>query len=334
VYLAGMVMAFVVVASSEGYYLIGHGRWAFGDCLYMTIITLATVGYGETLDGMDRVPYARLWTVLVILCGSGILVYWVSSFTAVIVEGDLRGVLRRRRMDKAIANLSDHIILCGAGNTGEHAIRELVETKTPFVVLDHNEARLLELSEELGEQLVYHVGEATDDSALLAVGIARARGVLVMLHEDRDNLFCTLSCRALNSKVRIISKAVEHASVPKLMRAGADRAVSPNFIGGMRLASEMIRPAVVEFLDTMLRGDDRLRVEEVPVPEAASIVGKTLRNANLREQTKALVLAVRAPDLSYHFNPGPDFVINAGATLIIMAHMDEVLRLRKQVLEA
>ena len=333
VYLAGVAMFLVVFGSAAGYFALGDGRWSFGDCLYMTIITLATVGYGEMFADMSAVPYARLWTVLVILCGSGILVYWISSFTAVIVEGDLRGMLRRRRMDKAIAALRDHIIVCGAGTTGVHALRELLETHTPFVVIDHNEARLMELSAEHGA-FVYIVGEATDDDVLLEAGIQRASGVLVMLHDDRDNLFATLSARALNSKVRIISKAVEHSTLPKLLRAGADKVVSPNFIGGMRLASEMIRPAVVEFLDTMLRGDDRLRIEEVPVPPSSSVVGKTLRNANLREQTQALVLAVRGPDGAYHFNPGPDYAINAGATLIVMAHMDEVLRLRRQVVGA
>lgn len=333
VYFAAVALFVAVFGSAGGFWALGAGRWNFGDCLYMTITTLATVGFGELLPGMSDVPYARLWTVGVILSGSGIIVYWVSSFTALIVEGDLRGMLRRRRMDKLIAKMRGHIVVCGAGTTGVHAVRELIAAQTPFVIVDHSSERLRELSEEYPDRIVYIEGEATDDAVLEAAGIGRASGVLVMLHEDRDNLFCTLSARALNGSVRIISKAVEHSSAPKLLRAGADRVVSPNFIGGMRLASEMIRPTVVEFLDTMLRGDDRLRIEEVRVPEQSEIVGRSLKDVNFRGKTRTLVLAVRSPDGGYHFNPGSDFVIGAGATLIVMAHTEEVIRLRREIVE-
>ncbi len=330
-YLSALGMFSVVFVSAGGYYALGQGRWPLGDCLYMTIITLATVGYGEMLPGMADVPYARTWTVGLILCGSGILLYWVSSFTAIIVEGDLRGTLRKRRMDKRIAELRGHVIVCGGGTTGVHAIHELIETSTPFVVIDHDERRVQQLGEEHGEAVHYIVGEATADDVLQEAGIAHASGVLVMLQDDRDNLFCTLSARALNASVRIISKAVEHSSIPKLLRAGADRAVSPNYIGGMRLASEMIRPAVVEFLDIMLKGDDRLRIEQIPIPEGTRIVGCRLAKSRLRDHTNALVLAVREPPTSYHFNPGPDFVVRAGMTLIVMAHMEDLLVVRRGI---
>lgn len=330
-YIAGAAMALVVLVSANGYHALGQGRWSWGDCIYMTIITLATVGYGETLEGMAEVPWARAWTAGVILCGSGILVYWVGAFTAVIVEGDLRGTLRRRRMDKAIAELRDHVILCGAGTTGVHAARELTQTGTPFVVVDRDEARLQELAAEHGDRFLYVVGVATDDDALHAAGIDRARGVLVMLHDDRDNLFCTLSARSLNARVRIVTKVVDHENLPKLVRAGADRVVSPNFIGGMRLVSEMIRPTVVEFLDTMLRADDRLRIEEVPVPPHSAWAGRPVRESPLREQSAGLLLAVREPGGGYAFNPSPDYVVPAGATLIMMARMEEVHRLRSVV---
>ena len=324
-------MFLVVATSASGFYFLGGGRWSWGDCLYMTVITLATVGYGEMLEGMSEVPYARLWTVGVILCGSGILLYWVSAFTAIIVEGDLGGTIRRRRMDRNIERMRDHVIVCGAGTTGVHAIQELIATRTPFVVIDHSEQRLLELGDEEDVRINYLVGEATDDAVLEAAGIRRASGVLVMLHDDRDNLFCTLSARSLNAGIRIISKAVEHSSVSKLLRAGADRVVSPNFIGGLRLASEMLRPTVVEFLDTMLRGDDRLRIEEVLVPESSHLVGRSLRDSQFRSATRAMILAVRDLDGSYKFNPDSEFVIRAGARLIIMAHLEEVTRLRTTI---
>jgi voltage-gated potassium channel len=330
-YWAGFAMLVTVAVSSSGFYLLGGGRWAFADCIYMTVITLATVGYGETLEGMAGTPYARLWNIGVILCGSGILVYWVSAFTAIIVEADLRGSFRRRKMDKAIALLQNHVIVCGAGTTGVHAVRELVATETPFVIIDHNGARLHELADEHPGKVLFIVGEATDDLVLEQAGVKRAKGALVMLHDDRDNLFCTLSARALNSRLRIVSKAVEHPSVPKLVRAGADRVVSPNFIGGMRLVSEMLRPTVVEFLDTMLRGDDRLRIEEVVIPPRSPLVGSSVRDNRLVDGTGALVLALRDPAGTYSFNPPASQRLEAGASLIVMAHVDDVARLRSAV---
>lgn len=326
-------MGMSVVLGAAGYHLLGEGRWTWGDCFYMTIITLSTVGYGETLPGMHEVPFVRAWTAGLILCGTGILLYWVSAFTAVIVDGDLRGLLRSRRLQKAIDGLRNHVIVCGAGTTGVHAIRELVDAGTQFVVLDHDEGRLNALAEEVDGELLYLVGDAAGDPMLLKAGIERAMGVLVMLHEDRDNLFCTLSARALNANVRIISKAVEHSALPKLLRAGADRVVSPNFIGGLRLASEMVRPSVVEFLDTMLRGDEKLRIEEVKIPDGTPLAGAQLRHAGIRDATNALVLAMRDPQGGYHFNPGPDFIVQPGMTMIVLAHMEEVLHLRQGILD-
>jgi voltage-gated potassium channel len=196
------------------------------------------------------------------------------------------------------------------------------------VVVDRDPQRLADLETALGAEVLHVVGQATDDEALRAAGIERARGVLVMLHDDRDNLFCTLSARALAPTTKIVSKAVEHANVPKLMRAGADRVVSPNHIGGMRLVSEMIRPSVVEFLDTMLRGSEDLRVEEVALPAGSPFVDRAIGESGLRERTTGLVLAVREPSGVYHFNPASSYVVAPASTLIVMAQVAEVQRLR------
>lgn len=321
-------MASVLTLGGLGYYQLGQGRWSLADCFYMTVITLSTVGYGEVLGGIEQVPYGRLWTVGLILLGSGTLLYSVSTLTAIIVEGDLRGVLRSRRMQRKIEALADHIIVCGAGTTGVHAIRELLSTKTPFVVLDRDAERLDALREEHGvDTLVIH-GEAYDDAVLARAGIERARGVLVMLHDDRDNVYCTLTARSLNPKVRIISKAIDHGAVAKLERAGADRVVSPNFIGGMRLVSEMLRPSVVEFLDTMLRGREGLRIEEIRVEASAKIAGKRINQTTLHHEEHALVLAIRSEKGDYRFKPPIDFQLEVGMSIVLLAPVDEVLRIR------
>lgn len=327
-YGAVFAMVSVLLLGGLGYHALGQGRWSLADCFYMTVITLSTVGYGEVLPGIEAVPYGRLWTVGLILLGSGTLLYGVSTLTAIIVEGDLKGVLRSRRMQREIESIKDHIIVCGAGTTGVHAIRELISTRTPFVVIDRDEGRISELWEEHGPSTLAIHGEAHDDTVLTRAGIERARGVLVMLHEDRDNVYCTLTARSLNPRVRIISKAIEHGAAAKLERAGADRVVSPNFIGGMRLVSEMLRPSVVEFLDTMLRGREGLRIEEVRVEPEAKIAGKRIGDTGLNSQAQALVLAVRTPSGEYRFKPAADFRIDVGMSIVLLAPVEEVLRIR------
>ncbi len=321
-------MVGVLTLGGLGYFQLGQGRWSLADCFYMTVITLSTVGYGEVLTGIEQVPYGRLWTVGLILLGSGSLLYSVSTLTAIIVEGDLRGVLRSRRMERMIEALKDHIIVCGAGTTGVHAIQELLSTKTPFVVLDRDPERLEALRDEHGPSTLVIHGEAYDDVVLARAGIERARGVLVMLHDDRDSVYCTLTARSLNPKVRIISKAIDHAAVAKLKRAGADSVVSPNFIGGMRLVSEMLRPSVVEFLDTMLRGREGLRIEEIRIEPSAKIAGKRIDQTTLQHEENALVLAIRTPQGDYRFKPPASFQIESGMSIVVLAPVDEVVRLR------
>jgi voltage-gated potassium channel len=328
--LATIWLLAVVFVGAGGFDVIGGGDWTFGDCIYFTIITLSTVGYSHTLHDFDSHPYARVWTVGLIVLGSGTLVYFVSTITAFIVEGDLGGALRRNRMRQALTQLTNHIIICGAGTTGIHVIEELIHSHIPFCAIDNNEARLQELSERFGQdKFLYVVGDAADDEALKDAGIDRAQGVVAALSEDKDNLFITITASALNPKARIVAKAIEVSSRAKMMRAGAKAVVSPTQIGGMRLASEAIRPTVVEFLDLMLRDPKKnLRIEEVSIPEESSLANCALKNTNIRKESKVLVIAVRTSDGRYEYNPQPDFVLTSGCTLIVLAETLEMKRLR------
>jgi voltage-gated potassium channel len=320
----------VVAAGAAGFHTIGAGRWPWIDCVYFTIITLSTVGYGETLPGFEDSEYSRLWTVMLIVLGSGTLLYFISTLTAFIVEGDLGGALRRNRMKQALARLEGHTIVCGAGTTGIHVIEELVHTHTRFCVIDVNEMRLVELAERFGEgKFLFVVGDAADDEVLQAAGIERARCVVAALHEDKDNLFVTVTASALNPKIRIVAKAVEVSARAKLLRAGAKSVVSPTQIGGMRLASEAIRPMVTEFLDLMLRDPKKnLRIEEVTIPAKSSLVGTQLKDTNIRQATKAMVIAIRGTDGSYEYNPEPTFRLGQASTLIVLAETVEMKKLR------
>ncbi|MEO0325618.1 MAG: potassium channel protein [Myxococcota bacterium] len=325
---AALALTGVLALGSTLYYQLGEGRWSFFDCFYMTVITLSTVGFGETLEGMNDVPEARLVTLLLIVAGSGTLLYLVSTVTAMIVEGDLQGMLRAQRMQQRIDKLEAHIVVCGVGNTGEHVVKELLEVGEPFVIIEANAQRVQLLAQDLGQELLHVVGDATDDHSLTAAGIARAKGVIAALHDDKDNLFVTISARHLNPSARIVAKAVEASTEPKLARAGADAIVSPNFMGGLRLVSEMIRPAAVQFLDRMLRTDRSLRIEDVVIPEGSNLVGHTLADAAIRE-TGALVLAVQQPNGGeYIYNPQGDLRLEAGGTLIVIAPQEDLARLQ------
>ncbi len=322
----------VVIVGAVGFHGIGGGEWSWGDCFYFTVITLSTVGFGETLAGMHEHDYARLWTVGLIVLGSGTLVYFVSTLTAFIVEGDIGGAIRRNRMRQAIAKLRGHYIVCGSGTTGIHVIEEFIQCHVPFVVVDRSRHRMQELQERFetpDRRFLFVIGDATDDHTLEEAGIERCTGVIAALSEDKDNLFVTVTASSLNPRARIVAKCIEVSARPKLLRAGARAVVSPTQIGGLRLASEAIRPTVVEFLDLMLRDPKQnLRIEEVTIPETSSLVGKAIRDTNIRQKTKVLVIAVRFADGRYVYNPESGLVLEKGATLVVLAERAEMSTLR------
>jgi voltage-gated potassium channel len=323
------VFAMLVGVGTVGYFVLGDGRWTLADCAYMTVITISTVGFYE-LGHLRDVPGARALTVGLILGGVGVLAYMQSNLTALLVEGIIGQVLRRRRMQSDIAKLSRHIVVAGGGGTGKHVVEELVVTHTPFVVIDRSEHTLRQLSEDLcGGKMLYVHGDATLDHVLLAAGVQRARGVVAALTHDKDNLYVTLSARSLNAAARIVSKVVEDEAAPKILKAGASSIVNPTMIGARRLAGELIRPEVHEFLDQMLRDKDKnLRLEEVAIEPGSSFVGKALKDTPIRRETRALVVAMRTAEREFVYNPDPDQAIAAGSTLIVLGEADSIVKLR------
>jgi voltage-gated potassium channel len=322
----------VVLGGGIGYYVIGGGRWGFGDCIYMTVITVTTVGYGELLPDMDRVEYARAFTVVLLVFGTGSIVYFASTITAFIIEGDLRNVLFASRLKKRMRRMKDHVVVCGAGSTGRNVIEELLTTGVPVIAIDVREGELREIAEKFPRaEYAYIVGDATDDDVMAQTGLERARGVVAALSSDKDNLYLTVSARQTNPAARIVARCAELSHVEKIRRSGADAVVSPNFIGGMRLVSELLRPAVVRFLDDMLR-DRRAayRIEEIRLGERAGELGATLRDARVRERFGMTVLAVRASDnQSWVYNPDADERLGPGMTLVVLGSAEQVAELRR-----
>ena len=315
---AGLWVLAIAVIGASGYRVLSGGQWTWSETAYMTVVTISTVGFAETLQDMQTVPYARLWTVLLILFGSAGLLTFTSSFTAFIVENDLGEALARSRMLRRIDELTNHCIVCGCGSTGEYVVRELVRTNTPFVVIDKDIEKLDALERELPDGLLYIVGDATDDDVLREAGVLRARAVVAALHDDPDNLYVTLSTRTLAPDVRIVSRAIEVGARRKMMAAGADSVVLSNLIGGTRMAQEMVRPRVVQFLDQVLH-ERELDLTELTLAHDHPLVGQTLAQADLRAKGNALVMAVQHPDGTFTYNPSATFELRAGATLILVA---------------
>lgn len=331
----GFVGLLVVVAGGAiGYYVLGEGRWTAFDCVYMTVITVTTVGYGETLVDMDTVHYARTFTVILLIFGTGTIVYFASTVTAFIVEGDLKNVLFESRMRKRMKRMKDHIVVCGAGSTGRNVVAELLRTGVPTVAVDVDEHSLKELAEAHPKaQFAYLVGDATDDEMIDGVNLPEARGMVAALNSDKDNLYLVVSARQVNPNIRIIARCTEMSHVEKLRRAGADSVVSPNYIGGMRMVSEMVRPAVVKFLDDMLRNKNAAyRIEDIELGASSVELGRTLREARVRERFGMTVLAVRpGGDDAWIYNPDSDARIGPGSTMVVLGDARQVAALRKAV---
>jgi voltage-gated potassium channel len=324
--LAQIAVLFLAVFTAGTVAFMAVEGWSLMDAAYMTTITLSTVGFQEVHPLSTG---GRLVTIGLILGGTGSLAYGLSVVTAFIVEGELRDLLGKRRMEKALARLQSHVIVCGAGETGKHVVEELLKTRTPCAVIEGNLAGCKHL-ERFGPIPVIE-GDATDGAVLKHARLEVARGLITTLPSDKDNLFVILTARELNPTLRIVTRAVEDDSYQKLRKAGADSVVSSNQIGGLRLASEMIRPKVVSFLDTMLRDSERVvRVEEAEVGPDSPVVGKTLGDLDLINRVGLVVVAKRRGlDGSYEYNPKASSRLDAGDLLIVCCEPGQVEALRE-----
>ncbi|MDE3172299.1 MAG: potassium channel protein [Gemmatimonadota bacterium] len=309
----GAVFAIGVV----GYHALAPGEtWL--EAVYATATVLTTAGFTGPID-VARDPGLMAFTVILLFFGAGTVVYAISIVTAFVVEGDLTQGFRRRRMRRAITEMEQHYIVCGVGATGIAVLRELVSTERPVVAIEHTPERVRRVEDEFPEVPVLEA-DFTDDQVLLQAGIQRAAGIVVCTTIDKDSLVTTVTARQLAPKIRVIARAGQERSIARLRQAGADGVVSPALIGGMRMASELVRPSVVSFLDMMLRDTNKnLRIEEVTVPAGSPFVGRTLAELDLHARTSALVLAVHEPGReSYTYNPPDAERLEPGATLIVM----------------
>jgi voltage-gated potassium channel len=319
--LSGLLI-FILCAGVLGYHYIEG--WPLFDSLYMTVITLATVGYGETHP--LSMP-GRVFTIFLILSGMSIIFYALTEITTFVIEGEMTGILRRRRMNRHINKLKNHYILCGAGRSGSHVLNELRKTGRNCVVIEKDPAKVKHL---LSEHVPVVEGEATEDIVLRSAGIERAAGLVTALPNDKDNLFVVITARGLNPTIRIVSKVDEITAREKFLRSGANTAVSATFIGGMRMASELIRPTTVSFLDTMLYGTSSLRVEDVTVAPSSKHIGLPLDKCEPLHLSGVVLVSLKDDSkLGFRFNPPRDTRLKSGDTLIVIGDRAQIDHLRR-----
>ncbi|MBW1808077.1 MAG: potassium channel protein [Deltaproteobacteria bacterium] len=319
-----------------GFFILGHlagGQPSLLDCAYQTVITLTTLGSREMLP-LANFWYGEFFVIVLMLTGMGVLFVFATSLTAFLVEGEIRNIFRRKKMEKILKNIKDHIIVCGAGATGGYVIAELLGSSQTLVIVDADENRIQHICKAHTKSMIpYVVGQAADDDVLIEAGIDRARGIVATLPDERDNLFITVTARQSNPKVKIVVRASDSQAETRLARAGADSVVSPSRIGGMRLASEMVRPQVVSFLDEMLHDQDKtLRIEEIPLTRGCKMIGSALMDTNLRQEADLLVLAIRDPSgQHYLYNPSPEHILEENATLIVLGPVESVHKIRSRM---
>ena len=331
---AALLLVVLTFGSILGYMVLGGAQVTFLQALYMAVITLAGVGYGEVVD-TSHSPHLRIFNIFVVLFGVMITAYVFSSVTAFLVEGDYSNMFRRRKMLNRIKLLKQHYIVCGLGDTGRHAVAELQKTNTPYVVIEHAEENIKRLQEQHGntfKDMLYLIGDATDEEVLETAGVDHAIGLLTMLPQDKENLVVTVLVRQKNPDIRIVARCTDLKYSDRMVKAGANSVVSPNHIGGLRLASEVLRPHVVGFLDLMLKEQSRtLRIEEIVVPPGSPWIGKPLGELGLRSKFNLLPMAVKhAPEASQSLwvNPPDSISMKEGVIIIVLGDMADLRRAR------
>ncbi len=321
--LSAVLIALIVAFGAIGY--MGIEGWDFLDSLYMTIITLTTVGYKEVHDLSSG---GRLFTIFLIIGGVGTVFYALSTGAKLVLEGELQELFGRRRLEKKIKELKDHYIICGYGRMGKIIGRELKVKNEKFAVIEKKP----NMPQEKEDSLILE-GDATQDEVLKDAGIERAKGLISVLPTDAENLFVVLSARGLNPGLLIVARAGEEGSEQKLLRAGADRVISPYHIGGLRIAHTVLKPAVVDFIEFATKsGNIDLQMEEITINEGSGLIGFSLDECGIGRDLGIIIVAIRRSTGEMKFNPTFRSTIKSGDTLIALGEISKLKILEAKAL--
>jgi voltage-gated potassium channel len=315
-----VVLLALVSLGATGYMVIED--WRFLDALYMTVITLGTVGFKEVHDLSD---YGKVFTIVLIVIGVSVLGYIVGSLAQIMFEGQFQRIIGRKKVEKKIDSLQDHYIICGFGRIGQLICKEFAAKPIPFLVIEKHPEAHAKLHHE---EYLHLRGDATEDETLLRAGIRKAKGLISVVTSDTENVYITLTARGLNPDLYILARSGEEGSEIKLRRAGANKVVSPYVIGGGRMAQAILRPNVVDFIEIATgREHLELQMEEIMIPHHSGFVGENLISSGFRKETGTIIVGIKKGDGTMVFNPDSHSRIEADDTLIVLGHPDAIQKL-------
>lgn len=315
-----ILTAALVLIGTSGYMIIEG--WPVSDAIYMTIITLATVGYGEVhqVSGVGRI-----FTIFLIVAGVGYFMYVVGLLVQFLVEDRIRVILGRRKLDKQIARLKDHYIICGYGRIGRVLAHYLTERYLNVVIIEKNESRQAAMDDD---GVLYLLGEATDENVLLRAGIKDAKGLITAVATDADNVFLTLIAKQLNPGLFIVARAIQNTAKRTLEAAGANKVISPYDLGARRMAHAILRPTVIKFLELAFADDNTdIQVEEIQVRSTSKLLNVALKDSGIRQKLDLIILTIKKADGTMIFNPKADTRMETDDTLVVVGQPKSIIQL-------
>ena len=297
--------------------------WSLLDSLYVSAQTVTTVGYG---DLAPRTVGGRLFATGFMLVGVGIVLYCLTTAVHSIVQSELVATFGQRRLSRKMSKLRNHFIVCGAGRVGSHLVRDLKHSGEIFIVIERDPQKVAELTDQ---GVAVLVRDATLEESLREAGIEHARGLAACLPDDADNVYVVLTARDLNSTLHIVARAAEEPAEVKLVRAGANRVIAPTIIGGHRMATALLKPAVADFMDSISASELELTFEQVEVEPSSTLVGRKLRDTNIRSALDIVIVSIRRSDGQMLFNPSGEAAIESGDMLIAIGHPESLMKMNK-----
>ncbi len=320
-----LILTFGLVFGGTCGYMLIEG-WPFDDAMYMTIITLATVGYGEVHQVSDA---GRLFTMVLIVLGVGYFMYVIGLLVQYLVEDRIRVILGRRKLDKQIAKLTNHYIICGYGRIGRVLASYLTERYINVVIIEKNVTRREKMDED---GVLYLIGEATDEKLLIKAGIKAAKGLVTAVATDADNVFLTLIAKQLNPDIFIVARAIQNTAKRTLQAAGAEKVISPYDLGARRMAHAILRPTVIKFLELAFTDDSTdIQVEEIRVRASSRLLNVQLKDSGIRQQLDLIILTIRKADDTMIFNPTAETRIETDDTLVVVGPAKSVTKLEQMM---